>query len=279
MKKSWRVFEMAAITYTFAPLSDVVLFDVDIPRHMKPFHAYCMKRLNIKGWRIQPADIAKEFKCSIKTACRALWWFRDHGYATKADDGKWIIYPSPQTPQPPDNNGLEPTEAWTKVSILEPVLMDKSVQLIEKEAFKEKETTTPEPIKQADMVIPVVVSLEEEEKLVFPDKLIKEQKKACKAIIKKAPAHLQQDVLFELAYRMTLQNMRSVPAFLNTLVTAANNGTFTHTQAAGATKPDSRHIDQTQERLSAYRNNKRSSSDVWRGAMSGIQAILKGGAI
>ena len=135
---------MAAITYTFAPLSDVVLFDVDIPRHMKPFHAYCMKRLNIKGWRIHPADIAKEFKCSIKTACRALWWFRDHGYAAKANDGRWIIYPSPQTPV---NHTPEPTEAWTKVSILEPVLMDKNVQLIEIKAFKEKETTTPEPIK------------------------------------------------------------------------------------------------------------------------------------
>ncbi|MEI6422249.1 MAG: hypothetical protein WCP55_08525, partial [Lentisphaerota bacterium] len=79
-------------------------------------------------------------------------------------------------------------------------------------------------------------------------------KKACKSIIRKVkPVELQQDVLFELAYRMTLQKIRSVPGLLNTLVTAANNGTFTRTQAAGGKIPDTRRSDDTKKRMEAQR--------------------------
>jgi hypothetical protein len=232
---------MAAITYTFAPLSDVVLFDVDIPRHMKPIHAYYMKRLNIKGWRIHPADIAKEFKCSIKTACRALWWFRDHGYGAKANDGRWIIYPSPQTTV---NNASEPTEAWTKMSILEPALMDKNVQLIEKEAFKEKETTTPEPIKQPDTVIPVVVSLEEEKpvELKYPEQLTLKQKADIKHHIKKAPIEHRQAILTTLAHYLAKGTIYNPIGWIRSQAEgAAKTGNYEPVGAATATKPDTKH--------------------------------------
>ncbi|MEI6067965.1 MAG: hypothetical protein WCP96_11520 [Methylococcaceae bacterium] len=229
---------MATITYQFAPLSDVVLFDVEMPSTFKTIHAYCLKRLNITGWRIQPADIAKEFKCHIKTAYRALWWFREHGYGIK-EDGRWIIYP---TPRPPVNTDTEPLEAWTKMSIVEPVLMDKNVQHIDKESFKEKETTTASQLpgqiqleqkavvvfeieRQVDTIIlpaPVTPDLIEDDVLVYPVQLDKGDLKAAKKHIKKAPLELQQDVLFELLYRITKAKITNPIGYLITLIRESN---------------------------------------------------------
>ncbi|HEY4964472.1 MAG TPA: hypothetical protein VIH90_07315, partial [Candidatus Saccharimonadales bacterium] len=62
--------------------------------------------------------------------------------------------------------------------------------------------------------------------LIYPVQLNPDQKKAAKHIIKKAPVHLQQDVLFALAYAMAQNKVKSAPAYLNGLITRANDGTF-----------------------------------------------------
>jgi hypothetical protein len=250
---------MSSISYKFAPLSDAVLLDIAVPRTYKPFHAYCTKRCQIKDWRLNLADIALHFHCSISTVKRALRLFRDLGYAIYDEVKGWRVFPSPQVTV---NIVSEPIAGGSLLTPLDTIMEVTFAPHIEKEAFKEKETT------------PVVVL--EEEKLVFPDKLIKEQKKACKAIIKKAPVQLQQAVLFELAYRMTLQTMRSVPAFLNVLVTAANNGTFTHTQAADDTKTVNRSIELANEVLESRRKPANITDAGKQNGMAGIKGLFGG---
>jgi hypothetical protein len=75
-----------------------------------------------------------------------------------------------------------------------------------------------------------------ESELIYPIQLNPAQKKAAKHIIKKAPIHLQQDVLFALAYAIAQNKIKSVPAYLQGLVTRANNGTFEPVGAATASK-------------------------------------------
>jgi hypothetical protein len=283
---------MAAITYTFAPLSDVVLYDVEMPNTYKVIHTYCMKRLNITDWRLQPSDIAKNIGRSVKTVRRALCWFRDHGYGAKANDGRWIIYPSPQTPI---NHTPEPTEAWTKMSILEPVLMDKNVHLIEKKAFKEKETTTHEPIKQHDTIAPVVVSFEEEKQpetikqpdsitpvivLELPEKLAEklnsDERKACKSKIKAAPIHLQEDVLFELLFRMTRKKITNPVGYLIALIKEANGDTpifnYKNDKAFMASINKATEVIKKPPKVPPKPRN----LEVGRGFMPGLKAALRG---
>lgn len=230
---------MTAITYPFSTMSDTVLFDTKMNPTKKIIHTYCIKRLNIKGWQLNPEDIAKQIGCSTKTVLRALWWFRDNGYGKRTNDTGWIVYPSPQIPK---NNPQEPIEKRTTLSILEPVFMDQNVQHINKECFKEKEqqqpvVTTP-PISPIIVDVPVVVfeeekhietiiipdtvTVTEESNLIFPDKLDKADLKAAKKHIKKAPIELQQDVLFELMYRITKTKISNPIGYLLTLIATAN---------------------------------------------------------
>jgi hypothetical protein len=257
-----------AASIPYATMSDTILFDVEMPNTYKVIHTYCMKRLNITDWRLHPSDISKNIGRSVKTVRRAFQWFLDHGYGAKDNDGRWTIYPTPQIPVNPDP---EPIEAWTKMSIVEPVLMDKNVQHIDKETSIEKETTTPEPITPTDPVAPAVVVVfssevfetmptpdsetmpapepetiiqpapiapaVEEEKLEFPVSFTEPQKKDAKRTLKKLDKpELAQDILFELAYIITSGKVKkTIPACLHGLVNIANvQGHFTRTQAAGA---------------------------------------------
>lgn len=87
-----------AITGSFTPIPDPVFFDTTMPDKVKLIYGYCLKRLKISGWRIYPSDIAKQFDCCIKTASRALWWLRDHGYGKRVKGKGWIVYPTQQIP-------------------------------------------------------------------------------------------------------------------------------------------------------------------------------------
>ena len=77
--------------------------------------------------------------------------------------------------------------------------------------------------------------------LIYPVQLTDPQKKAAKHIIKKIKEpELQQPVLFALAYAITSGTVKSAPAYLQGLVTRANNGTFEPVGVAGganANKP------------------------------------------
>jgi hypothetical protein len=75
---------------------------------------------------------------------------------------------------------------------------------------------------------------------------------------------------------MTLASLKSIPGYLNTLVTSANNGTFTRTQAGTATKTDTKHIDKTQQLLNEQREIKRSTSNVSKPGIGLLKLALRG---
>jgi hypothetical protein len=103
--------------------------------------------------------------------------------------------------------------------------------LIERETFLKEKTTTPEPIKNPDTVIPVVVvSLEEEKQpetikqpdsiatvieeekpveLKYPEQLTPKQKADIKHHIKKAPIEHRQAILATLAHYLALGTIRT----------------------------------------------------------------------
>jgi len=262
---------MAAITYTFAPLSDVVLFDVAIPRKYKPIHAYCMKRLQLKDWRLQPADIALHFDCSLSTARRALRCFRDLGYAIYDMVKGWRVFPSPQATV---NEALEQVVGWSLLTPQEAIRGVIFAPLIEKEAFKEKEQQhepiitpdqaapavvvfsssgenlpgtdhDPMPIPEGDPLEPEPTPLHDPEPiqepvkepvvLEYPPQLTKDQLNSAKNSIKKCKdAALKPDVLFAFAYYLSRGGVKNPCAYLAGLVRDANNGVFTPIQAAGA---------------------------------------------
>jgi hypothetical protein len=231
-------------TQNFIKIDSVIFFNRTIPATCRDIHSLVIDLLKIPGWIIRKKHIADQLKISLRTVNRYFNLLVKMGLAFyDALKHRWHVFKSPNI-----NNNAPSSDRG--LPLLVGGALPELVAINQKENYPEEKTTTH-----------VVVI--EEEKLVFPDKLIKEQKKACKAIIKKAPIHLQQDVLFELAYRMTLQNMRSVPAFLNTLVTAANNGTFTRTQAAGDTKIVNKGIEQA-EKIKADRT-KENKSDKEKG--------------
>ena len=206
-------------------------------------------------WRVNKAAIAKTLDLSIYIVKKSLAWLRKHGYAiyqhAKDGFGQWFIYDTPQlkpaTPPVKCPKSAIPTLA------LEPTLVIHKETVIHKE--QQTSATAPAPTQNI-----VVVSSESIDGLIYPAQI--KDLKPIKAVLRKIkpeviakqPA-IKQEVLFELAYRMTLQNLRSVPAFLNTLVTAVNDGTFTLTatkQDTGSTIGIKAHIE-TQHLLNKQR--------------------------
>ena len=222
------------------------------------------------SWQVIPSAICKVLDLSKYIVKKSLSWLRKHGYAIYTHShtgyGQWHIF---DTPQP--KNATAP--ANPPKFVMPTLAIPPTLEINKETVILKKQQHEPAPIDQQKavvvffeeikqpvdiIIIPDAASPEsliesDDDALIYPDKLDTAQKKAAKAKIKKAPVELQQDVLFELAYRMTLQKIRSVPAFLNTLITAANNGTFTRTQPAGAPITNTRPKDDTPERMAAQR--------------------------
>jgi hypothetical protein len=262
------------IPYQFAPLPIAVLFDNELSGTFKEIFSYMLYRKNIAGWVIRKTDICNKLNLSMSTVKRGLKKLRELGYAHYDTSGWTIYpnrqapkdHPIGSIMTPPTGSIMPPLykedsleikkqQHQLPIEIIEISAPEKPVVV-----FFDAEINFPEPIisPQALPVInsipePIIVStpepiikpvpqlstptpvtFEEKDDLVFPAQLPENQKKACKAKIKIAPVELQQDVLYELAYRMTLQTIRNVPGFLNTLAIAAQNGTFTRTGTSGA---------------------------------------------
>jgi hypothetical protein len=99
-----------------------------------------------------------------------------------------------------------------------------------------KPAAAPIPIPEPVVVVDVIVS----DELVYPEQLTEPQKKEAKRVIKKCEPQLQQAVLFALAYAITAGRVKSPVAYLNGIITRANNGTFEPINApvaAQRTKP------------------------------------------
>jgi len=251
-----------------APISNFAIFTNELVNTPMPFKAkevlfYLLAKP--KDWRVKVADIRNNLALTTHTIRKSLEWLQQAGYAgyirLKTGHTIWKVFDKPQA-----ENGYSPRVMPKTVT---PHAAKPSELQIKKD-HEEINKQLPEPQKT------VVVSLDDKEKLIYPEKLSLEQKKACKAVIKKAPVALQQEVLFELAYRMTMANLKSVPGYLNTLVTSANKGTFTRTGATTASKPDNRHIDSTQALLAAYRQLTTNSPEKAKGFIQQAKSALRG---
>lgn len=204
---------MPAITYQFAPLPVSVLLDNNLPSTYKTIFSYLLYRTNIPGWIIRRTDVANQLQISISTVKRGFRALRKLGYATYDLVAGWTLYPDRLEESAPENN-----PKGSEMPPLEEVKNDPPIYKDSLEKKKQQHDPLPEPIQKA-----VVVFLEEEkEELTYPLQLNTDQKQDAKHHIKKAPLELQQDVLFELLYRLTKSKIINPIGYLKTLIKAAN---------------------------------------------------------
>jgi hypothetical protein len=184
-------------------------------------------------WRFNANDIKRRFNIGLNKVYKCMRELIQAGYAVyKRTQSKvdWFIYDTKQIITNP-SKAATPPEKSNRVNF-EHIHFEHEYKEIKEQKVIEQQPAFVEPsITKQDVV---VVSCESNEKLIFPNQLTQVQRKACKAIIKKAPQNIQQDLLFSLAYAIANKTINSVPGYLNQLVTAAKNGTFTPLTAAGS---------------------------------------------
>jgi hypothetical protein len=262
------------------------------------------------NWQVRAHDIQRQLCQTAYTVRKALRWLCSAGYAyyIRQSTGKtvWSVFSKPQTPSPlftpevpsavfatetvlPVFTPEVPSPLFTPEAVMpvfastaatpalpprvefshienQPVLTIFQTEEIKKQQHE----TLPEPQKT------VVVSCEDNESLKYPEQLSKDQKKYIKAKIKTAPVDLQQDVLFELAYRMTLQTIHNVAGYVNNLIIAANNGTFTRTGGNGSVKKVNPAIAATQALFDKQASFKRSDKETYEKNMAGLKEATRG---
>ena len=255
-------YAMAAINYNFIPAPVATIQgEHKLPRHITPIFIYILGRMRIPGWKLHKADICKQCEISMPTLQRALKWLVANGYMAYDLINKWQVFPTPITPQ---QKTTAKTNADKKPSIgaacsPSPITNDSPSSITSDSpyievSFNKIEEQQPEPVRNIVTAEPVVVSLSDDKELVYPE-LTPKQKTAVKAIAKqlKEPA-MTQELLFTLAYAITQGHIKSsLPGYFRRLVDAANEGRYTATNAAGATKPDNPNIAKTQAQLEVYR--------------------------
>jgi len=207
-----------------APASNFTLLANDLVNTPMPFKAkevlfYLLAKP--KDWRVKVADIRNTLALTTHTIRKSLEWLQQAGYAgyvrLKTGHTIWKIFDRPQVAHQTETAYSPRVMPQTVM----PHMAKPSVLQITKTEEIKKPLPDPEPIPEQKSIVVVA------DELVFPAQLNPDQKKAAKHIIKKVKQpELQQPVLFALAYAMVNQKINSVPAYLQGLVTRANNGTF-----------------------------------------------------
>jgi hypothetical protein len=189
-------------------------------------------------WRFNANDVKRRFNIGLNKVYNCMRELIQAGYAIyKRTQSKvdWFIYDTKQILINP-SKAATPPEKPNRVNF-EHIHFEHEYKEFKEQKVIEQQPAFVEPsITKQD----VVVSCEKDEELKYPSNLTPIQRKACKSIIKKAPQNIQQEVLFSLAYAIANKNINSVPGYLNQLVTAAKNGTFTPLTAAGSISPSNK---------------------------------------
>lgn len=178
-------------------------------------------------WRLKLHDIRKQLGLSAYAVKTGLRWLLTAGFAayTRLKSGHtiWRVFDKPQTEAV--RSPVIPPQVEIPQVAFQPVLVRTEIE------EKKKPLPTPAPIQEN--VRHVVVDSD----LIYPVQLTDPQKKAAKHVIKKVKEpELQQPVLFALAYAITNGTVKSPVAYLNGLITRANNGTFESVGVAGGAK-------------------------------------------
>ena len=213
-----------------AHTSNFTVFSNELITNSLPAIAYrvlCYMLSRPPHWKKNNADIAKKLSLSAYAVKQALRQIRLAGYAIreKFKDGysRWFFFDTPHV-QEATRSATNPA---IKPSVENPTMEFRPL-LVNKEKLLKKEKQQPTaitPSTQAPIEEQMVVVSSED--LIYPSQLTEPQKKAAKHIIKKVKQpELQQPVLFALAYAIANGTVKSAPAYLQGLVTRANNGTF-----------------------------------------------------
>lgn len=199
---------------------DNSLLSSAIPAQAKNVLLYLLSKPDT--WRLKLHDIRKQLGLTTYAAKKALRWLQSAGYACyvrlKSGHTIWRVFGNPLL-----EHALSPVIA---PQVENPHVVNRSVlETIETEQIQKQQ--------------PVVVS----DDLVYPVQLDSVQKKAARAVIKKCTApDLRQPVLFALAYAIVSGTVKSPVAYLNGLVSRANNGTFEPISGSDSIKPGGRPI-------------------------------------
>lgn len=217
------------ITHKTANFSQIDnnLFASTLPEVAHKVLCYLLSRP--KDWRLLRSDLKKTLGLTGYKVQKALKILQNLGYAfyRRFTDGRtrWDIFDTPQpttlktAPVPPCSpvntpySNVRDNENSDDLIILDSVTNTKTTTLTESVIIKNQPVT--------------VVELNEAvELLVYPKQLKESQKRAAKAVIKKAPAPVRQELLFALAYAITAGRVNNPVGYLTALVNRANDGTF-----------------------------------------------------
>ncbi len=252
------------INYSFAPTPLSALFDAEMPSTFSKIHSYILYRLQLPDWKLSKADVANRFDISMSTVKRAFRWLREHGYLKHNGLNNWQVYPSSNLSKGVINEPLERV-------INEPLYIEVSLQ----RKKEQQPVVTTRPTTKTMEIIPVVVS-SESEGLVFPAQLTTPQLKEAKVKIKKVPVDMQQAVLTVLAHCLTQGTVKAPVAYLNGLITRANNGTLDPIGAAGASISNQASFDKTAETIRQLKQSKSSAPEVGRTGVASLRMAIRG---
>lgn len=188
-------------------------------------------------WQPKAHDIQKQLGLTAYSVRKALRWLCASGYAVwvrlKTGHTIWRIFDKPQvipTFSIKSGDFAQPETAYGSAippSVEFSCMENQPVLVIPETEERKKPLPAPEWIPES--IEHVVVDSD----LIYPVQLTPVQKKAAKPVIKKVKQpELQQPILFALAYAITAGKVKSPVAYLNGLVSRANNGTF---EPVGAT--------------------------------------------
>jgi hypothetical protein len=218
-----------ALTSDFTQTSNALFNNESMPFKPKFILAYLLSKP--KNWQLKVGDIKRRLNLGTSAIRAALMWLQQAGYIfyERLSSGKtiWHIFDRPreETASSPD---IPPRVKNPHVGFQSDLVINKNTVIL-KQLPTVTAPTMPEPIQEVHVVV--------SDELIYPVQLTDPQKKAAKHIIKKVKEpELQQEVLFALAYAITSGTVKSAPAYLQGLVTRANNGTFEPVTATTASK-------------------------------------------
>jgi len=215
-------------------------------------------------WRLKLHDIRKQLGLSAYAVKTGLRWLLTAGFAayTRLKSGHtiWRVFDKPQTKTA--HGPVIPPQVEIPQVAFRPVLVRTETE------EKKKPLPTPSPIQGSAQHVVV------DSELIYPSQLTDPQKKAVKHIIKKVKEpELQQPVLFALAYAITNGTVKSAPAYLQGLVTRANNGTFEPVTNTSTAKQGGKPLVPI---WTGRGEIKVSAPEVMREFMPGLRAALRG---
>ncbi len=251
----------------FIKTDSAIFFDRTIPQTCREIHSLAIDLLKIPGWIIRKKYIADQLQVSLRTVNRYFNLLVKRGLAYYDEiKHRWHVFRTPK----PNNNGTL-TEGGLPL-VVEGGLPD--LAPINQIQGYEEEKQQREPMPEQEKTV-VVLEEENSSTLEFPVQLKPEQKKAAKSRIKNAPLDLQQAILSCLARYMIQGTVKNPVAYLNTLITAANNGTFEVVGVATAKKIYYADNDSTQAEIKARQQRKVPDKEKRPSILSGLKAALR----